>query len=387
MPNAPDLIYRRGAPDTFDPARLGADLDRIRDGSEDVVSIPGFDHALGDPEPDAHTFERRDHKVVFCEGLYLLHDDENWNSLKKRFDMSIFVEANVDLCVERLKVRNLCIPGYTEDEILARVDAVDRVNAETVEASKQYATVVVQSAAERTMTTTISDGTPEADIEVSWEEAFAKKVRKDLEERRDSEEPYMVSLVGGPGCGKTTSCSVLSDLLEDVGCMIMPFEGYHKPLAELRQMPNSKDVIYRRGAPDTFDADKLQADLERIRRGKETTVKIPGFDHAYGDPTPDEYEFDRSKHRVVVCEGLYLLHDEEKWKTAKDYFDYSVFVDADVDDCIERLKIRNKCIPGYTEEEIDIRCEIVDRKNAEVVDKSKARADLVVGSMADANAE
>lgn len=208
LPNAKDLIYRRGAPDTFDPARLAKDLDRIRDGAgEAIVKIPGFDHSLGDPEADAHQFDRNQHKVVLCEGLYLLHDDDRWNSLKERFDMSIFVEANVDVCVERLKIRNQCIPGYTEEEIVARVDSVDRVNAETVESSKQYATKCVESAAQRSMTTTIADGTPEADVEVSWEKAFADKIRKDLE-TRSADEPYMVSVVGGPGSGKV--CTIYS---------------------------------------------------------------------------------------------------------------------------------------------------------------------------------
>ena len=54
----------------------------------------------------------------------------------------------------------------------------------------------------------------------------------------------------------------------------------------------------------------------------------------------------------------------------------SIFVDADVDLCVNRLKERNKCIPGYSHEEIEIRCDIVDGKNAITVTKSKSRADL-----------
>lgn len=208
MPNSADLIYRRGAPDTFDTERLAADIDRIRDSTDELIKIPGFDHSNGDPEPEAHQFRRSLHKIVMCEGLYLLHDDPKWDSLKKRFDMSIFVEANVDLCVERLKIRNLCIPGYTEEEIIARVDVVDRVNAETVERSKKYATITVQSAAERSMTTTIADGTPAADIELSWEKDFANKVRKALAEG-PVDQPYMVSVTGGPGSGKVSFTCII----------------------------------------------------------------------------------------------------------------------------------------------------------------------------------
>jgi pantothenate kinase len=164
--------------------------------------------------------------------------------------------------------------------------------------------------------------------------------------------------------------------------MMVPFDGYHYPLEELRKSRDAADLIYRRGAPDTFDVSKLKQDLLNIRSGSDKVVKTPGFDHAFGDPLPDEHEFDRSKHRVVFCEGLYLLHDQEGWSDVKDIFDYSIFVKADVDACIDRLKIRNKCIPGYTEEEIEIRCEVVDRKNAMVVDRSKSRANMVVESVA-----
>jgi len=70
FPNAEDAIYRRGAPDTFDPKSLLRDLDRIRNQEEEeLILLPGFDHGKGDPEPDAHAFDRSQHPVVICEGL------------------------------------------------------------------------------------------------------------------------------------------------------------------------------------------------------------------------------------------------------------------------------------------------------------------------------
>uniref|UniRef100_A0A7S2XU31 AAA+ ATPase domain-containing protein n=1 Tax=Attheya septentrionalis TaxID=420275 RepID=A0A7S2XU31_9STRA len=384
MEGASDLIYRRGAPDTFDALKLQNDLDRIRTGSEDLIHIPGFDHAKGDPEQDVHQFHRDQHQVVLCEGLYLLHNDDVWKDTKSLLDFTIFVGADVDLCVERLKVRNQCIPGYTKEEIEERCEVVDRANALTVERSKDRADMVVDSIAQRSITTTISDGTPKEQIELSWEAEVADRIRKELHDRPEAErnKPYMLSLVGGPGCGKTTSCKILSEILADVGCMIMPFDGYHIPMDTLSAHPNASDLIYRRGAPDTFDALRLQNDLVRIRDGAEGTISLPGFDHAQGDPEEDQHQFDRQTQRVVLCEGLYLLHDDSDWSTTKDLFDFSIFVDANVDACIERLKVRNKCIPGYTEAEIELRCEEVDRVNAMIVDRSKSRADLVVQSIA-----
>jgi pantothenate kinase len=123
------------------------DLRRIRYGEEDSVSLPGFDHARGDPEENAHAFRRGHHKIVICEGLYLLHDDNGWDQISECFDLSIFVDANVDTCMDRVKIRNKCIPGYTPEEIDFRVDQVDRKNALTVDRSKERANLVYRSLA------------------------------------------------------------------------------------------------------------------------------------------------------------------------------------------------------------------------------------------------
>ena len=85
---------------------------------------------------------------------------------------------------------------------------------------------------------------------------------------------------------------------------------------------------------------------------------------------------------MVICEGLYLLHADDGWEDVASLFDLKIFLVSNVDVCIERVKVRNKCIPGYTAEEIEIRCEKVDRVNAMTVMKSKDRADIVVNSLA-----
>lgn len=227
-----------------------------------------------------------------------------------------------------------------------------------------------------------------AGLDLTWEQEVADKIRDQLYlkqmEDPSSTEPLMVSVVGAPGSGKSTSVEVLEHLLQDVGCLNMPFDGYHITMDQLKSMPNAADVIYRRGAPDTFDANGLKYDLLRIKCGDEDVIHVPGFDHAAGDPEPDAYQFERGQHNVVLCEGLYLLHDEDGWEefAAAKLFDYKIFVDADVDTCVERLKIRNKCIPGYTPEEILLRCEAVERVNAMTVNQSKKNADLIVQSAA-----
>lgn len=232
-------------------------------------------------------------------------------------------------------------------------------------------------------------------IVLSWEPDVEVKIRNELLRRAEwnvgtstpgtNNQPLIVGLVGIPGSGKSTSGTILSQNLADQGCLLMPMDGYHYSMDQLRQFPNPKDAIYRRGAPDTFDVASLRQALEHIKCGHQSIVKLPGFDHARGDPEPDAYTFDRTQHRLVILEGLYLLHDQGGWETIAPYLDLTVFIDADIDLCMDRLKIRNQCIPGYTKAEIELRCDVVDRANAILVDQTRQRAHLLVQGIASVN--
>jgi len=212
---------------------------------------------------------------------------------------------------------------------------------------------------------------------------FLDTLLKDVIDNEKDINSTQVSVVGMPGSGKTTSSAILGSILKEThetSCTVLPMDGYHFSIAQLKAMENPKDVIYRRGAPDTFDANSLRKDLSRIRHGDEKQVCIPGFDHEVGDPNPHEHIFKRSIHDVVIIEGLYLLLEKEKfgWTGIKELFDFSIYIKSDIEDCVKRLKIRNQCIPGYTAEEIAIRCEKVDRVNAEIVETTESFADYRV---------
>lgn len=332
--------------------------------------------------------------------------------------------------MSRLKIRNLAIPGYSEEEILIRVDAVDRVNAATVLESKKRADLVVESVVAKPAKTKhlagmgrhtrvpsfealnlivtsieaeeehhgISDHfetsqsmvfeeplRPMAPIVGTWEKEMAQTIIEQMKQN-PTQRPYIVGLVGMPGSGKSASAFLLANALEQKGIMsmTMPHDGYHYTVDYLKSFVHSDDVIYRRGAPDTLDPASLYRDLDRIRNNTmgEDMIKVPGFDHAKGDPEPDQHVFDRHHHDVVICEGLYLLHDQDGWADIKSMLDFSIFMESDVDICVERVKIRNQCIPGYSRDEIIERAEKVDRVNAVTVLASKSRADIVVESLA-----
>ena len=205
---------------------------------------------------------------------------------------------------------------------------------------------------------------------VSWEPDIAQELLRMCEGWQHAR-PILVAIAGVGGAGKTTSAQILSGLVAD-SC-VLPMDGYHYPLSALRAMDEPEDKVYRRGAPDTFDIEGLRRDLTVIRGGADT-VELPGFDHAVGDPALGMYSFVRAQHRVVILEGLWLLHEDQGWAGIPDLFDVRVFIDADIDTSLERLRVRNRCIPGYTPEQIDIRVDEVDRINAQLIVPDVGRA-------------
>ena len=152
----------------------------------------------------------------------------------------------------------------------------------------------------------------------TWEHEMAVNILNIVKknEQKSQPRPIMVGVVGMPGSGKTTSSDILASTLQTkykISCVVIPMDGYHFSISKLKAMKDPEDVIYRRGAPDTFDAELLRNDLTTIKNGTDNEKSIPGFDHQIGDPSPDQHLFKRNLHRVVIVEGLYLLHEDEKF--------------------------------------------------------------------------
>lgn len=242
---------------------------------------------------------------------------------------------------------------------------------------------------------------PPARVDAAGAASTAAAAAAEEERRRRRGSPYMVALVGMPGSGKSTGAAILTDCLNGADSaattLCLPSDGYHYPLETLKAMMmretktkanRDDDLIYRRGAPDTFDVKALERDLKRIRYNLdgEDQISLPGFDHAVGDPQPNQHTFVRQQHQIVIAEGLYLLHDGDGWEGIRDCFDFTVYIDTDLTTCLDRLKWRNQSIPGYTVREIIARVDAVDRVNALTVQASRHRAHLVVPSTTTAGA-
>ena len=147
-----EMIARRGAPWTFDaPKAVDAFRAARREGQG---SLPVYSRQKSDPIVDGVQLLST-HKVVLCEGNYLLaFDDPLWAPLKDVFHDYWFVKCALDAQRERLVVRHLQtwsdektrMWGEGAKGALNKANANDIPNALWVERmSLHHARVVVES--------------------------------------------------------------------------------------------------------------------------------------------------------------------------------------------------------------------------------------------------
>lgn len=201
--------------------------------------------------------------------------------------------------------------------------------------------------------------------------------RLEIDQRRQT-----IGLAGVPGSGKTT---LAAQLEEKVNARTAPetlvalgMDGFHLTKAELRQFPDPDLAFARRGAPWTFDVPALQQRLQAVREAAgRADVPWPGFEHAVGDPVEAAYVVPAAA-RLVLVEGLYLLHQDDGWAPICRSFDTRWYLDTPLELALKRLAERHMQVWGMTRAEAEHRIATNDRPNALVVRQSRASADWLL---------
>ncbi|OVA05342.1 Phosphoribulokinase/uridine kinase [Macleaya cordata] len=206
------------------------------------------------------------------------------------------------------------------------------------------------------------------------------------------ESKYIVGLAGPPGAGKSTVASEVArrinmqwpqkasgiDSLDPPDfAIVLPMDGFHLYRHQLDEMENPEEAHARRGAPWTFDPVQLLKCLKTLR--SQGSVYAPSFDHGVGDPVEDDI-FVSLQHKLVIVEGNYLLLEEGVWKDVSSEFDEKWFIEVDIDTAMQRV-LKRHISTGKPPDVAKWRIEYNDRPNAELINKSKKNADLVIRSV------
>jgi pantothenate kinase len=187
----------------------------------------------------------------------------------------------------------------------------------------------------------------------------------------------VVGIAGAPGAGKTflvaevlAAVARRADLAGRVAHV--PMDGFHLTNAELERL-GRRD---RKGAPDTFDAQAYAGVLAAVRDLGRPVVTAPSFDHAVGEPVPDDIVVP-SEVDVVLTEGNYLLLDEGGWADVRSLLDEVWF--CALDDSVRQQRLVERHVAAGREPD-DARAwvENSDEANARRVVPTAPSADVVL---------
>jgi type I pantothenate kinase len=149
----------------------------------------------------------------------------------------------------------------------------------------------------------------------------------------DVKMPYIIGIGGSVAVGKSTTARVLQALLARWPNVpkvdLVTTDGFLYPNAILER----ERLMDRKGFPESYDLQALLRFLTDVKAGRRPT-RAPIYSHLVYDVMPNHWvEIDRPD--ILIVEGLNVLQagrlpkDGEAIPFVSDFFDFSIYLDAD----------------------------------------------------------
>ena len=210
-------------------------------------------------------------------------------------------------------------------------------------------------------------------------EIFVPLLEKLTAMQRTAGRRILVLLAAPPGAGKSTLASFLERLSRERAglCPVQAvgMDGFHRRQEYLLSHTTEREgktirMVEIKGAPVTFDLEKLLSALRRVAAGE--VCGWPVYDRLLHNPVEDALTVDGE---IVLLEGNYLLLDEEGWRDLAAYADYTVSVSAGEELLRNRL-IDRKLHTGVAEDAAVRFVDYSDMPNVRLCLARSAPADL-----------
>ena len=145
--------------------------------------------------------------------------------------------------------------------------------------------------------------------------------------------PYIIGVAGSVAVGKSTTARVLQALLARWSPRpkvdLVTTDGFLFPNAVLER----QGLMQKKGFPESYDLPMLLSFLSDIKAGRRP-VRAPVYSHLTYDIVPNQWvEVDRPD--ILIVEGVNVLQtgrlprDGKAVPVVSDFFDFSVYIDAD----------------------------------------------------------
>jgi type I pantothenate kinase len=139
--------------------------------------------------------------------------------------------------------------------------------------------------------------------------------------------PYVIGIAGSVAVGKSTIARILQELLarwpDHPRVDLITTDGFLLPNAVLEQ----RGLMHRKGFPESYDRRRLLEFVSDIKAGV-AEVAAPVYSHQAYDIL-DDARIVRQPD-ILILEGLNVLQGGGAGSYVSDYFDFSIYVDADV---------------------------------------------------------
>jgi type I pantothenate kinase len=150
---------------------------------------------------------------------------------------------------------------------------------------------------------------------------------------RDRKMPYIIGIAGSVAGGKSTTARVLQALLARWSPRpkvdLVTTDGFLYPNAVLERL----GLIQRKGFPASYNLPLLLSFLSDIKAGRRH-VQAPVYSHLSWDIVPKQWQ-EVDQPDILIVEGVNVLQtgplprDGKAVPVVSDFFDFSVFIDAD----------------------------------------------------------
>ena len=142
-------------------------------------------------------------------------------------------------------------------------------------------------------------------------------------------QPFIIGVSGSVAVGKSTTSRLLQILLSrtfsNATVELVTTDGFLYPNAHLQD----QNLLKRKGFPESYNMGLLLDFLDNIKNGKD--YQIPVYSHEIYDIVPDEKQYVTAADFVIV-EGINVFQNPQNERLyMTDFFDFSIYVDAEVE--------------------------------------------------------
>ena len=154
-----------------------------------------------------------------------------------------------------------------------------------------------------------------------------QKERQDFLKQTRKPSPFVIGIAGSVAVGKSTTARLLQYMLQteygEQQVALTTTDGFLMPNAQL----HAQGLYDRKGFPESYDMPALLNFMNEVKEGQ-AIVKSPRYSHDISDVLVDEYDtFERPD--IFIVEGINTLQAAPNSPVyLSDFFDLSIYVDA-----------------------------------------------------------